>query len=225
MQMKKINLFLHLLIIPLFLAEMISRLINFNILEFLTKPFLLIWIASYFYLNTLKVKKDIFIYLAFLFSWFGDMFLMFEHVNGLFFYAGVGGFLLAQLSYIKVFAKPSDLNNKGFLFSNPLWLIPFIIYLIAILYLILGGMKGIMIPVIIIYAFSLISMSAAALNRKGVVSQRSFRLALTGSILFVISDSMIAINKFYTEFPLSSFFVILTYFIAQYLIMQGLIAE
>lgn len=223
--MKKANILLHLVIIPLFVAELISRLYNYHAPEYLTKPFLLIWIAFYFYLNTGNFKRDIFIYLAFFFSWIGDMFLMVSHINGIFFYAGVGGFFLAQLSYIKVFTGCINRENRGFLSGKPLWLLPFILYLSAMLYLILGGMKGMMIPVIIIYALSLISMAAFALNRKYLVSGMSFKLVFTGSILFVISDSMIAINKFYSEFPLSSFLVMLTYFIAQYLIMRGLMAE
>ncbi len=223
--MKKINLWLHLIIIPVFLAELISRWNNDHTIEYLAKPVLLIWISIYFYLNTRNIKMDKFIYRAFIFSWIGDMFLMVSHINGLFFYAGVGGFFLAQLNYIKVFTGDIRSDNKGLVFNNPVWLIPFVVYLAAILYLILGGMKGVMIPIIIIYALSLISMSAFALNRKGIVGAKSFNLVFFGSLLFVLSDSLIAINKFYSEFPLSSFLIMLTYFTAQYLIMQGLIED
>jgi len=223
--MKKINLWLHLIIIPVFFVELISRLNNFHTLDYFTKPLLLIWIGLYFYLNTGNIKRDKFIYKAFLFSWIGDLFLMVSHIDGLFFYAGVGGFFLAQLNYIKVFTGDIRSDNKGLVFNNPVWLIPFVVYLAAILYLILGGMKGVMIPIIIIYALSLISMSAFSLNRNGLVSQKSFSLVFSGSVLFVISDSMIAINRFYSEFAGSSFLIMLTYFTAQYLIMQGLIED
>jgi uncharacterized membrane protein YhhN len=223
--MKKINLWLHLIIIPIFVVELISRLNNFHTLDYFTKPLLLIWIGLYFYQNTGNIKRDKFIYRAFFFSWIGDLFLMVSHIDGLFFYAGVGGFFLAQLNYIKVFTSDIRSDNKGLVFNNPVWLIPFVVYLAAILYLILGGMKGVMIPIIIIYALSLISMSAFALNRKGLVSAKSFNLVFFGSLLFVLSDSMIAINRFYTEFSGSSFLIMLTYFTAQYLIMQGLIED
>jgi uncharacterized membrane protein YhhN len=223
--MKKLNFILHLVIIPLFVVELISRLYNFHTLDYITKPLLLIWISLYFYLNTANIKRDKFIFKAFLFSWIGDLFLMVSHTNELYFYAGIGGFFLAQLNYIKVFTGNIRSDNKGLVFNKPGWLIPFVLYLAAMLYLILGGMKGVMIPIIMIYALSLISMSLFALNRKGLVSQKSFSLVFVGSVLFVISDSMIAINKFCSEFPLSSFLVMLTYFSAQYLIMMGLIEE
>lgn len=223
--MKKINLYLHLIILPIFIVELISRWDNNHITEYLTKPFLLIWIGIYFYVNTRNFKRDLFIYLAFLFSWTGDMFLMFAHLNGLFFNAGVGGFFLAQLAYIKIYTDNIKSDNKGLVFDKPVWLILFALYLATILYLIIGKLKGVMIPIIVIYAISLILMSVFALNRKGLVSERSFKLVFIGSLLFVISDSMIAINRFYAEFKSSSFLIMLTYFVAQYLIMSGLIAE
>jgi len=220
--MKKINLFLHILIIPVFIAELISRWNSFHNLDYITKPWLLIWIGVYFYLNTQTIRKELFVYLAFFFSWIGDLFLMVSNINGLYFYAGVGGFFLAQLSYIRVFTEK---QVKGYLFRNPVWLIPFILYLSGMLYLITGGMQGVMIPIIVIYSFSLISMSAAAMNRKNMVSDKSFYFVFLGSVLFVISDSLIAINKFYIQLESASFLVMLTYFSAQYLIMQGLLAK
>jgi uncharacterized membrane protein YhhN len=223
--MKKINLYLHLIIIPVFIVELFSRGNDNHSIEYFTKPFLLIWIAIYFFLNTGNIRRDLFIYLAFLFSWIGDMFLMLAHIKGMLFYAGVGGFFIAQISYIKVFTGDIKSDNKGLVFIKPAWLIPFALYLAAILYLILGGMKGFMIPIITVYAFSLISMSVFALNRKGLVGAKSFNLVFIGSLLFVLSDSMIAINRFFTEFSGSSFLIMLTYFVAQYLIASGLITD
>ncbi len=44
-----------------------------------------------------------------------------------------------------------------------------------------------------------------------------------GAIVFVISDSILAINKFYTPIEKSSFFIMLTYLVAQYLIVIGVL--
>jgi uncharacterized membrane protein YhhN len=223
--MKRINLLLHLLIVPLFAAELVSRWNGYHTFEYFIKPWLMIWVALFFYLNTRGTGRSAFIYLAFLFSWVGDLFLMAAHSNEMLFYAGVGSFFLAQLSYIRVFILLPGTVTRGFVFAKPVRALPFLLYLVAMLALIMGGMKGIMIPVIIIYAVSLITMSMAALNRKGIVSKASSNLVFAGSVLFVISDSMIAIDKFFTAIPKGSFFIMLTYFIAQYLIMQGLIRE
>ena len=80
-------------------------------------------------------------------------------------------------------------------------------------------------PIILVYAISLIGMSMMALNRHSRVSHRSFMLVFVGSILFVLSDSMIALNKFYMEFSLAGFWIMLSYVAAQYLILRGLILE
>jgi uncharacterized membrane protein YhhN len=72
---------------------------------------------------------------------------------------------------------------------------------------------------------ALIGMSVAALNRKGRVGHSGYALVFAGSVLFVASDSMIAINKFHTAIPLSGFWIMLTYITAQYLIMRGLILQ
>ena len=175
--MKKNNLALHIIIILLLAAELVSRWNNYHLLEYLVKPCLMLWVAGYFYLNTSHSRRSVFIYLAFLFSLIGDIFLMIAGSDNKLFYAGVGGFFLAQI------------------------------------------------PVIIFYAISLISMSMSAANRKGLTNEESFLLVFSGSVLFVLSDSMIALNKFFTEIPKASFLIMLTYFPAQYLIMLGLIKE
>ncbi len=82
-------------------------------------------------------------------------------------------------------------------------------------------------PIILVYAISLVGMSLAALNRKGRVGMIEYRWVFLGSLFFVLSDSMIALNKFYFEdgFPYAGFWIMLTYITAQYLIMRGLILE
>ena len=223
--MKKTNVLLTVIMVLIFIAELYSRWNSFHNLEYIVKPWLLISIGIYYYLNTRSFNRDLFIYLAFLFSWIGDMFLMVAHLDGIYFFAGVGGFFLAQLSYIKAFASDIKSDSKGYVLKYPALLIPFGIYLFLILFLITGRMKGFMIPVIIIYSVALILMSVMALNRKNHVNNASFNLVFWGSVIFVLSDSMIAINKFHTEFPRSSFLIMLTYFAAQYLIMKGLIIK
>lgn len=223
--MKRINLFLHIVIIPLFILELVSRWRGGHTLEYAVKPWLMVWIIAYFFTNAKNHRNGFIIFIAFFFSWIGDMFLMVAHSVEVLFYAGVGGFFIAQLAYIGSFLHSATDPKRGLIFTRPRWVLPFIIYLAVILGLILKGMSGIMIPVIVIYAFSLIMMSMAALNRKNIASSRSFILVFAGSILFVLSDSMIAVNKFYFEIPKSSFLIMLTYFPAQYLIMRGLVEE
>ena len=224
--MKKSQVILHALIIPFAIIELYSRWIENVNLEYIGKPLLLIWVAVYFLLYSRKKKGLIIIVLAFLFSWVGDMMLMMAHKNELLFYAGVGGFFIAQLLYIYTFLFVSgDKKVAGFLKYKPVWIIPFVLYLCIIIFLLKPGLEGLMVPIILIYAISLIAMTVSALNRRYRVDGQSFKLVFIGSLFFVISDSMIAINKFSFTFERASFYIILSYIVAQYLIMRGLLKE
>ena len=107
--MKRSQLILHAAIIPFALLELYSRWIENVNLEYIGKPLLLVWIAVYFLLYSSNKKSRISIVFAFFFSWVGDMFLMMAYKNEILFYAGVGGFFIAQLylvcyaEFIKIF--------------------------------------------------------------------------------------------------------------------------
>lgn len=222
---KRTSYLLHFLFVVIVIVELTGRFVDNIHLEYPVKPLILIWIAVYFLLNRKKKSFTRPVLFAFFFSWLGDNFLMFSGKNELFFFAGVGGFFLAQLCYIYIFSTYREVPGKGLLQRKPLLVLPFLVYVAGIYALLYPGLEGLMKPVILLYALSLIAMSMMALNRKGRVSLSSYRLVFFGSLLFLISDSMIALNKFYAEFTLAGFWIMITYISAQYLIMRGLILE
>ena len=81
-----------------------------------------------------------------------------------------------------------------------------------------------MIPVII-YTVVILAMLTGAINRLKKVIALSYWLVLSGAILFLISDSALAINKFGHPFPGSSVLIMTTYLLAQYLIITGYIRQ
>jgi uncharacterized membrane protein YhhN len=222
---KNTSLTMHLLFSIVVIVELLGRLLENIRMEYFVKPLIMIWIAVYFLLFARKSTFTIPVLLAFFFSWLGDNLLMLSGSNELFFYAGVGGFFCAQVTYIFTFIKFSETGGRGFLQKNPWISVFFLIYLAGILFLLFPGMEGVMKPVITVYALSLILMSMMALNRSGRVGARSFRLVFIGSLFFLFSDSMIAVNKFHSVLPLAGFLIMITYITAQYLIMRGLILE
>lgn len=216
---------MHLLFSVIVIVELTGRLMGDVQVEYVVKPLIMIWISVYFMLFTKKSAFAIPVLLAFFFSWAGDNLLMLADRDELFFYAGVGGFFCAQLAYIYTFIRFSERGGKGFL-QKKLWVsIFFLAYVAGILILLYPGLEGIMKPVITVYALSLMLMSMTALNRSGRVGDLSFKLTFAGSLLFMLSDSMIALDKFHREIPLAGFLIMLTYISAQYLIMRGLILE
>lgn len=222
---KHTSLILHLILIIIVVIELIGRFTDNIRLEYPVKPLIMIWMAVYFLLFSQKKSFTIPVLLAFFFSWLGDNFLMLSDRNELFFFAGVGGFFLAQLTYIYIYTRYSEENKKGYLGRKPLLIIFFLLYVGGIYYILFPGLEGMMKPVILVYALSLMGMSMMALNRRGRVNPHSFRFVFFGSLLFLLSDSMIAINKFTHEFTLAGFWIMLSYIAAQYLIMRGLVME
>ena len=96
---------LHLFFAAIVMAELAGRITGNISLEYYSKPLIMIWIAVFFLISAENKAIILPVLLAFFFSWTGDVFLMFSGVNELFFFAGVGGFFLAQITYIGIFIR------------------------------------------------------------------------------------------------------------------------
>ena len=99
-----------------------------------------------------------------------------------------------------------------------------IAYGVFILWLLWEGLGDMMMPVTA-YCGVILTMLLAAINRRGKVNAQSFQLVLFGAMLFVISDSMIAINKFHQPFELARVTIMTSYITAQYLIAIGCVRQ
>jgi uncharacterized membrane protein YhhN len=74
---------------------------------------------------------------------------------------------------------------------------------------------------VIVYTIVILGMLGAALNRYGKVNGVSYMLVSLGAFLFVLSDSMLAINLFYENFDFARILIMGSYVIAQYFIAIG----
>ncbi len=151
-------------------------------------------------------KKMIFIGLGF--SVIGDFLL--ESSPTMFIF-GLVAFLLAQTSYIVAFMKRSRS-------LNPIALIVLIIFGVVLFYLLYPGLDNMTIPVLI-YVIVILTMSWRA------IAQHNFDqfaiYASAGSLFFVISDCIIAFNKFYVEMPHARWLIMVTYWTAQSMIFYS----
>jgi uncharacterized membrane protein YhhN len=153
---------------------------------------------------------------ALLFSWAGDVILCFSFIPGL------ACFLLAHVMYVIAFLKTS---GKSELITKRIYLLfPVILYGAGLLCLLYDNLDGMRLPMIT-YTMVILTMLIAAINRYGKVSRLSFILVLAGAVLFVISDSLIALNKFGFPFVFSGVAVMTTYIAAQYLIVTGVLKQ
>jgi len=153
--------------------------------------------------------------LALIFSWGGDVALMF---GDQYFLIGVGCFFIAQLIYMILFSKAVNQTMR----FRWYFLIPFIVYGIVFFKRLIPEAGDLAIP-LIVYGISLLGMAFMALMRKDVAKAKSFSLVFAGAILFVISDSILAYNKFIGAFETAGLWIMITYLIAQFMICKGII--
>jgi uncharacterized membrane protein YhhN len=74
-----------------------------------------------------------------------------------------------------------------------------------------------------IYGVVISFMFLLALHMLFLRNKTTGKLMMTGALLFVISDSVLAINKFYQPLEWAGIVVILTYGFAQFFIVEGAI--
>ena len=213
----KILLWIYLFVlIPLNLSGHLFDLPN---LVFFSKPLLMPLLIILFFQNTKAYASSLKVGVigGLFFSWIGDLALMIESVNSTFFMVGLVGFLIAHINYIIVFNKSKAKKTEESSLKNIL--IPvFGLFTLSFLILLWPHLGELRIPVII-YATVLMLMGIFAVSRQ---PNKGFYLVLFGAILFVISDSVLATNKFYSTFYLARVITMLTYTIAQLLIVLGL---
>ena len=188
-------------------------------IRYITKPLLMPLLVVYFTTNTKPFASSLkkWIVLALLFSWLGDLMLMFESANGNFFIFGLVAFLLAHIFYILFYENVLRLESVK---KNYLWFIPVLIYYTVLIYVLsphLGDMK---LPVRI-YGIVISYMLIQALQVGKIKNPVAAALMIAGAMLFITSDSILALNKFYKQFEYAGILIMITYGIAQLLITMG----
>ena len=159
---------------------------------------------------------------ALLFSWIGDVILLFADIAEIYFILGLLSFLIAHLSYCVLFNKQiiGEIQINKILFTVGSLLIAF--YLTAMILVLIPRLGELKIPVII-YAAVISTMLLFAFNGYLIWKKPGALYIFLGAVAFVASDSILAFDKFYAPIQKSSFFIMLTYLVAQYLIVVGII--
>lgn len=193
-------------------------------LEMVVKPLMMIILSSWFFFNsrrygdrfTLMVQAGLF------FSLVGDVALMFQHLDEFFFLIGLSAFLLAHICYTIAFIRNiSEVGGwDGLLMGG-------IVALVVMLYGTWFGWelserldRNMLIPVLG-YVVAIGLMATLAGFRWMRTFARSFWTVLVGAALFMVSDSLLATNRFIRPLEWSPAVITLTYAAAQFLIAGG----
>ena len=194
-------------------------------LIFTTKPALMVLLCLWFYgqtkANFTPFAKWI---LAGLFcSIFGDTFLMFvENAAGgeLFFLLGLGSFLLTHLCYFIAFLRYSS-DNQGLIQQRKWLLLPFVLFFLGNTYLLWPGVPADMKIPVVIYSIVIVLMAIGALHLRTKMAAKAWQILFAGVLLFVVSDTIIGVNKFVQPVPFARVLIMFFYLMGQYLIAAG----
>ncbi len=195
-----------------FVIDLILISLGKNYERLFTKPFLIPLLVGYYIseLKTSKANRDISPNWLFLlglgFSFLGDCFLL--NVN--FFDLGLASFLVAHLFYIFSFSK----LKKTVIQWKIILLI--LLYLVLFLTLMYSYINDVLKIEISIYALTISAMLFFAIKT-------SEKYLILGALIFIVSDSILAIDNFVKPALLLKLLVMITYMTAQYLLVKGMI--
>lgn len=206
--------------------EIAAIIMSNSTLHFIAKPLLMPILAVVFYqyarLSFNSLHKKIFI--ALFFSWLGDVFLMFVFKHELFFLAGLGSFLVAHIIYIIAFRAITLKEIKAILPQKWWLLLPLVAYFILLVSSFFSLVPMDMKAPVAVYSFTIAVMVVMAINRYGRVNDKSFSMVLGGALLFMFSDSIIAVNKFsfHDQMSYAGVAIMLLYCVGQLYIVKGI---
>lgn len=184
-----------------------GRMIDIFWLKMITKPIPVLMMALYLLLLPGKRSFQWLVIIGLLFGMTGDILLEYSPDTFLF---GLIAFLLGHIFYIIAFL--SDCRR-------PVLVVAVFAYLygLAVYSVLQAGHLGDMALPVMVYLLVITTMAwrAAARYEAPGVDHASAKAGVAGAVLFIISDTLLAISLFVAPFPLSGVIVIITYWLAQ----------
>jgi len=206
---KKIPLLLFIIVCIL---DLVGVCFEKNTIIFIAKPLLMITLFWYYFVNA-KTLNKLFVTGLF-FSFLGDVLLLGS--GELYFIFGLLSFLIAHVFYIIMVVKLFK-NTK--LSQILLASIPYLLIFMVLLTILYSGLDDMKIPVIV-YA---ITISVFGMSSLILFLQNKSKINLVlvfGVLIFIMSDSVLALNMFYYKQSYYPLLIMITYVIAQFLICR-----
>lgn len=146
----------------------------------------------------------------------GDAFLLFETQE--FFMIGMMAFLVMQICYTYRFSG----DRRPDYLVVPYIPIVFVLIALSTVWTMKHNLNSLFIP-ILVYSLAIALMASFAYWRKSSIA--GYGSVYMGAILFMISDFVLALNKFHVDIPKDRYIVMITYMLAQYMIITGLVRQ
>lgn len=146
--------------------------------------------------------------------WWGIFFCMLGDGLLRWFVIGLSAFLIGHLFYVVGFFKYRNFSKFSLFMIIPIGVFGFVMGKNLLSALLENHNESLMVPVLIYIIIISLMCWVAFLSRN--------LWAITGSILFVLSDSILSWNMFVSNVPHSSIWIMTTYYLAQFLIAHSL---
>jgi len=185
-----------------------------SLLQTICKPLIVPALILWYFTKADKVNK--WYVTALIFSFVGDVLLL-DKTN--LFIFGIAAFLITQVIYIFIFSKGLSKTHWRKKITS---IIPFLLFYSVLIAVLAPNLNDLLIPVMVYGIAISIFGTVALLNYLADKNSLNMTL-LQGAILFIVSDSMIALNKFHEEQAFYPVTIMLTYIMAQYLIATYMI--
>lgn len=205
------------------ILEIAGELLQQDTLIWISKPLLMPSLAWWWWQNSTQQPSFLRsgVLIALLFSTAGDILLMKSAQYAHFFLLGLGAFLLAHVFYIRTYLRMNK-GQQGYLHQRQWLVLPFVAFLVVLLGWLWNNIPVAMKGAVVIYAATITTMALMALHIRGTLSGNYSLWLFLGAVLFVLSDSLIAVNKFGHAFPEARVAIMSTYIFGQYAIARGL---
>ncbi len=175
--------------------------------------------------GTRFVRFRNFMIIGFLSSAVGDTLIMFSENNDMYFISALIAFLIAHVCYTVAFIIQIFESGRWNQHWSQLAFSTLVVVYGAEFFILNRGSFGSLVVPVLFYCIAIIAMGVAAVMRDKEKNFKGYFLVVTGAVFFIISDSLLAIDKFKSHFAIADLLILSTYFFAQYLIAMGCLAD
>lgn len=147
---------------------------------------------------------------------------MFDEKVEILFVVGLAAFLIAHIGYAYAFVKNIKDSSVPFNWAKSLLMaVPFAAFTGAFFYYIKGGLPSDLFIPVLAYTVVISVMGITSAWRNGHVEKPTYNWILIGAILFILSDCVIAVNKFVIDFDYDAVLNMTLYLTGQFMITVG----
>ena len=214
------------------LLEVVLEFLGLPSGVFAVKPMLMPLLALAFWQESIPRNPFKMVLLAaILFSWIGDVALLFQHNSPYYFILGLCAFLTAHVLYIWAMRPGLEFSLANRLRRIVTLVAVLVLTILLVFYFEREGNEaysGLVRFAVPLYSLVLALMVLAAAHQ-GSGSERYSILIFSGALLFMFSDLLIALGAFsnalaFLSASMTSGIIMATYILAQFLIIRGMVS-